>query len=346
MTESIAALRLSNLTRRFGSVTAVDSLSLEVRRGEFIALLGASGCGKTTVLRMVAGLERPDDGTIEISGTTVSNRRIHLPPEARRIGMVFQEHALFPHLNVCRNVGFGLNRHPDRDRRVTELLDLVGLQGLGRRMPHELSGGQQQRVALARALATQPDVMLLDEPFSNLDLNRRAQLRDEVREILRQANVAVVLVTHDQEEALSIADRVAMMEHGHIVQIAPPAVIYQQPATPSIAEFVGDAVWLPGVAGDGVVVTAIGSISAHSALTGEVVALVRPEMFHLVPADVTSGGIVVQIRDQQYFGHDQMLTVSLPDTTTIKVRVIGTESWSPGDYARLTITDPVELFTQ
>ncbi|MBA2275642.1 MAG: ABC transporter ATP-binding protein, partial [Chloroflexi bacterium] len=217
-----AAVRLSGVEKHFGRVTALDHFDLELRSGSMLALLGPSGCGKTTALRLIAGFERPDAGTIEVGGRRVASADASVPPERRRVGLVFQDFALFPHLSVRDNVAYGIRRDPDRDVRVNELLELVGLRADERRMPHELSGGMQQRVAIARALAPRPDVMLLDEPFSNLDQALRTQLRAEVREILRDARQSAIFVTHDQGEALTIADQVAVMSRGRIEQVAAP----------------------------------------------------------------------------------------------------------------------------
>ncbi len=219
-TEDVAsshrALLCLGVRKSFGDSTVVRDLSLSVSEGEILALLGSSGCGKTTTLRLIAGLEHVDGGCIEIDGDLVAGAGLHLPPERRRIGMVFQDYALFPHLTVGRNVGFGLGRGGGNQRRIDEVLDLVGLAGFADRTPQELSGGQQQRVALARALAPRPRVLLMDEPFSNLDPDLRASVRREVRDILREAGATAVLVTHDQEEALSMADQVALMMAGAI----------------------------------------------------------------------------------------------------------------------------------
>ena len=222
--EAIPALRVRGLEKRYGDVEVLRGIDLDVERGEFLALLGPSGCGKTTALRVVAGFERPHAGSIEIGGDRVYDATASggrwVPPEGRRVGMVFQDYALFPHLSVARNIAFGLPRNAaNREARVTSALATVGLAGLGDRTPDQLSGGQQQRVALARALAPEPEVILLDEPFSNLDADLRASVREEVRQILREAGMTAVLVTHDQEEALSIADRVAVMLDGKIVQV-------------------------------------------------------------------------------------------------------------------------------
>ncbi len=281
------AFRTLALTKRFGDVTAVDGVDLDVRRGEFLAVLGPSGCGKTTLLRLVAGFERPDGGGIEVGGRVVAGPRRHLPPEERRIGMVFQESALFPHLDVAGNIGFGLARR-DRQRRIAELVALVGLAGLQRRMPHELSGGQQQRVALARALAPHPALILLDEPFSSLDATLRSQLRGDVREILRSAGATTLFVTHDQGEALEISDRVAVMRAGRIEQVSTPDELYLRPVNRFVAGFVGEANLLPGEVRHGEVQTLVGRFRAgHGALADGVRAevLLRPEQLHMLQVD-------------------------------------------------------------
>jgi iron(III) transport system ATP-binding protein len=280
-----SALRTLGVRKHFGDVVAVDDVSLEVRRGEFLAVLGPSGCGKTTLLRLVAGFERPDAGGIEIDGAVVAGPRQLVPPERRRIGMVFQESALFPHLDVAGNIGFGLPRRR-RDGRIAELVALVGLAGLHARMPHELSGGQQQRVALARALAPDPALILLDEPFSALDATLRAQLRGEVREILRAAGATTVFVTHDQGEALEISDRVAVMRAGRIEQISTPDELYLRPINRFVAGFVGEANLLPGEVRHGEVQTIVGRFrAANGALADGTRAevLLRPEQLHMLP---------------------------------------------------------------
>ena len=281
------ALRTLALTKQFGDVVAVDAVDLDVRRGEFLGVLGPSGCGKTTLLRLVVGFERPDAGGVEIDGRVVVGPRRNLPPEERRIGMVFQESALFPHLDVAGNIGFGLARR-DRGTRVAELVALVGLAGLQHRMPHELSGGQQQRVALARALAPDPALILLDEPFSSLDATLRAQLRGEVRDILRAAGATTVFVTHDQGEALEISDRVAVMRAGRIEQLSTPDELYLRPVNRFVASFVGEANLLPGEVRHGEVLTLVGRFRAGGeALTDGARAevLLRPEQLHMLPVD-------------------------------------------------------------
>ena len=238
MTEIDVALE--HVTRRFGTVVAVDDLSLDVRRGEFLSLLGPSGCGKTTTLRLIAGFEHPDEGIVRIAGEDVSTR----PPYRRPVNTVFQSYALFPHLSVADNVAYGLKQHGlgrrERRARALELLELVHLPDIARRKPKELSGGQQQRVALARALVMEPKVLLLDEPLGALDLRVRKALQIELKRIQETVGITFVYVTHDQEEALAMSDRVAVMNHGVIEQLAAPQEIYDRPATEFVAQFIGD----------------------------------------------------------------------------------------------------------
>jgi iron(III) transport system ATP-binding protein len=284
------ALRTLSLVKHFGDVVAVDDVTLELRSGEFLGVLGPSGCGKTTLLRLVAGFERPDAGGIEIDGRVVVGPRRHVPPEGRRIGMVFQESALFPHLDVVGNIAFGLPRG-SRETRVAELVALVGLAGLQQRMPHELSGGQQQRVALARALAPDPALILFDEPFSSLDATLRAQLRGEVRDILRAAGATTLFVTHDQSEALEISDRVAVMRAGRIEQISTPDELYLRPVNRFVAGFVGEANLLPGEVRHGEVQTLVGRFRAGDDALADgsrAEVLLRPEQLHMLPVEKLS----------------------------------------------------------
>jgi iron(III) transport system ATP-binding protein len=320
------------LEKRYDDTEVLRGLDLDAARGEFLALLGPSGCGKTTALRLIAGFERPDAGTIAIGGGDVCAGERWVPPEARRVGMVFQDYALFPHLSVARNVAFGLPRNVrDRDARVASALATVGLAGLGERSPEQLSGGQQQRVALARALAPEPEVILLDEPFSNLDADLRAAVREEVRQILREAGATAVLVTHDQEEALSIADRVAVMLDGRIVQAGPPEELYHRPATRAIADFIGDVQFLPGVASGRRASTALGEIPLHGTFEGPVDVMLRPEMLRLSPLGGNEDGIAATIVSRAFFGHDQLLTLRLDSGSSLKARLGAYGGFRPGD---------------
>ncbi|MDZ4187594.1 MAG: ABC transporter ATP-binding protein, partial [Hydrogenophaga sp.] len=242
-------LKVSHLSVQYPGQpqAAVDGASLGLRAGDIGVLIGPSGCGKTTLLRAVAGLERASSGSITLQGETVSDGQHHMPAEERRIGMVFQDYALFPHLDVGRNVAFGIHRLPrsERDQRVAEVLKLVGLDGMQTRFPHELSGGQQQRVALARALAPKPRLLLLDEPFSNLDVDLRERLAHEVRAILKAAGATALFVTHDQLEAFAIGDVIGVMHEGHLHQWDDAYALYHRPATRFVAEFIGHGVFAP-----------------------------------------------------------------------------------------------------
>lgn len=242
------ALCCSGLTKQFGATRAVDAVELHIRKGEILALVGPSGCGKTTLLRLLAGFERPDAGEIYLQGQLVAGLKTFVPPERRGVGMVFQEYALFPHLTVAENIAFGLVGKDRRVRamRVAEMLALVGLSGYGERYPHQLSGGERQRVALARALAPNPVLVLLDEPFSSLDADRRALVREEVHGILKRAGATAVFVTHDQEEALVMGDRLAVLRQGRLEQVDGPDVVFHNPATRFVAEFMGQTDFLPG----------------------------------------------------------------------------------------------------
>jgi iron(III) transport system ATP-binding protein len=301
------------VTKRFGEVTAVLESDLCVERGEFVALLGPSGCGKTTLLRLIAGFERPDAGRIAIEDRAVAGPGTFVPPERRRVGIVFQDYALFPHLTVAENIGFGINRSA-RTGRTPELLRLVGLSGFERRYPHELSGGEQQRVALARALAPRPSVVLLDEPWSNIDPLRRAAMRDELAEILRAIEVTVLFVTHDREEAFSMADRIALMREGRVVQSGAPEEVYFAPADRWAAEFVGEGNFLSGELDGSLVETLIGRFPVETANgSRDVEVLVRPELLELRPDPAGPGEVVAR----EFRGHDVFYRVRLPDGSIV-----------------------------
>jgi iron(III) transport system ATP-binding protein len=312
------AVRLSGVSKSFGAVNALDAVSLELGSGTMLGLLGPSGCGKTTALRLIAGFERPDAGTIEVSGRRVASATSMVPPERRRVGLVFQDLALFPHLSVRQNVAYGIRRDPDHGLRTDELLEMVGLGADGERMPHELSGGMQQRVALARALAPRPDVLLLDEPFSSLDQAMRTQLRAEVRQILREARQSAIFVTHDQGEALTMADRVAVMTRGKILQIAAPEIIYAEPTTPYVATFVGVSNLVPAEVRDRVARTRFGPVqlirNGAPGPEGHALCLLRPEHFTIQEApDGPASGDGWEVIDRRFSGSEILLELRAAD---------------------------------
>jgi iron(III) transport system ATP-binding protein len=339
--------RLVQIVKHFalnarGAITAVNGVSLDLPSGQLLALLGPSGCGKTTTLRLIAGFERLDAGAIEIAGRRVADGQMHLPPERRRIGMVFQEYALFPHLTVGENVRFGLHAYAgDAERRVHEVLELVGLAGMGHRQPHELSGGQQQRVALARALAPEPAVILLDEPFSNLDAGLRVRVRSEVRAILKAANATAVFVTHDQEEALSLVDRVAVLIRGELRQLGTPQQLYRQPTDREVAEFIGNAAFLPGHATGRTVESELGALELQNEVRGAVEVLLRPENLVLAPAAAEAPDRVRQIL---FFGHDQLITVQLASGRTVEARLGPFYTYAVGQPVTVRVTGPVMAY--
>jgi putative spermidine/putrescine transport system ATP-binding protein len=317
-------VRLEGLTRRYGSVLALDGLDLDIAGGEFVALLGPSGCGKTTALRAIAGFERPDGGRVLVDERDMTG----VPVNKRDMGMVFQAYSLFPNLTVAENVSFGLRVRGrgkgERGSRASELLDLVGLADRAGRYPHQLSGGQQQRVALARALAVAPKVLLLDEPLSALDAQVRVQLREEIRRIQLELGITTVFVTHDQAEALSVADRVGVLRAGRLEQIAGPDELYERPATAFVAEFVGTMNRLPAAlaGGDVELLGTRRAVTGAAPSSGPVVALVRPESL-LIEADPAGAGRVIT---RTFSGASTRLAVVLPDGTEVRVDVASAAS--------------------
>ena len=312
---------------------AVDDVTLSVERGETLVLLGPSGCGKTTLLRVLAGLETPDSGTIILDGKTLTSSAEFVPAERRRIGMVFQDWALFPHLTVAENVAFGLDKDQIAQGRVAETLEMVGLERLGDRYLDALSGGQKQRVALARALAPRPRVLLFDEPFSNLDTTLRAQVRSDIASLTREVGMTSIFVTHDQEEAFLLGDRIGVMKEGRVIQVDTPTGIYQYPASPWVATFVGEANLIEGEASEGMVLTAVGAIALANEMEGPCRVVLRPEYLMIGNG---YDGLVTAV---EYYGHDTTYEVTL-DGDKLLVRGLATPRFRPGDRVSVTYSGP------
>ena len=312
------ALECRGLVKRFGAVAAVSGIDLAVEPGRIVALLGPSGCGKTTTLRLIAGFEHPDGGVIAINGQPVSGGGVHRPPEKRRVGMVFQEGALFPHLSVAQNIGYGLPKQAARARRIDEVLELVGLSGLGRRLPYELSGGQQQRVALGRALAPQPDLLLLDEPFSSLDPARLDQVRRDVVDILRASGATAVFVTHDRETAMFVGDVLTVMDNGRIEQSGPPEEVFHAPRSRFVAGFLGLADFLPAQAEGNRLHTEIGIFGGNGRAPypagGGLEVMLRPDDLEALP-DESADGVVI---NREFRGSFYLYWTRLPSGATLR----------------------------
>ena len=331
------ALVCQGLSKKFGDTQALVDFTLSVPEGQIVALLGPSGCGKTTALRLIAGFDVADSGSLDIAGRTVFQGNHSVPPEKRKVGMVFQEGALFPHLTVEQNIAYGLPRGNERKERVNRVLALVGLQDFGHRMPHQLSGGQQQRVALARALAPQPEILLLDEPFSNLDPSLREQVRRDVLEILRTSNVTAIFVTHDQEEALFIGDTVAVMHNGRIEQADSPEVIFHEPATRFVAEFIGTVDFLPAWQDQDQLMTEVGSAAwgASHADDIQVEVMMRPDCLNFHPSDDGQGVIT----SREFRGAFYMYRVSLPSGNTVRCLMPHTVEYPLGSKVNVGLRD-------
>jgi iron(III) transport system ATP-binding protein len=320
----LTSLAVGDLWKGYADTPVLQGVNLEVPAGSLTAVLGLSGCGKTTLLRVIAGFERAERGAIRLGGETLEDGHSYLPPEKRKVGYVSQEGALFPHLSVEQNVGFGLARRERRGRAVSELLELVGIAHLAARLPHELSGGEQQRVALARALARRPQALLLDEPFSSLDATLRGRVREEVHALLREQGVTTVLVTLDQEEALSLAASVAVLRDGTIIQQGTPAELYERPTDERLARFLGAVNLLDARFERGTALTALGPLELRSAPPGPDgtaagVVMVRPEQLEVRAhgegaADAAPGRIVGRVEHCRYYGHDALLRIRLEQT--------------------------------
>jgi len=371
----MSGLAVSDLHKRFGTHSVLAGLDLEAPAESLTAILGSSGSGKTTLLRLLAGFEVPDRGTVRIGARVVDDEASHVHPEHRRIGYVPQEGALFPHLSVKRNVGFGLSREERRGDTVGELLEMVGLESLADRYPHQLSGGEQQRVALARALARRPEVLLLDEPFSSLDASLRTRVREEVHTLLRAQGVTTVLVTHDQEEALSLADTVAVLRNGTIVQGGTPGQLYTLPADVELARFLGAVNLIDADFEQGIARTALGPLALRSGprkgadpgsrnsrrpAADSGVVMVRPEQLEVLPhaesagvgaagataGIVEAGGVAGEVEQCRYYGHDALLHIRIHESDREQVllaRVQGEQALPVGTPVLLAAHGPVTI---
>jgi putative spermidine/putrescine transport system ATP-binding protein len=343
-----APVALRELSRSFGAVRALDGLSLDIAPGEFVALLGPSGCGKTTALRVLAGFEAADSGSVTVDGKDISP----VPAAKRDMGMVFQSYSLFPNMSALDNVGFGLRmrkqRGSQRNRRAAELLEMVGLTDQAKKYPHQMSGGQQQRVALARALAIEPRVLLLDEPLSALDAKVRLQLREQIRSLQQRLGTTTVFVTHDQEEALSMADRVGVMRDGRLEQVAAPGQLYAEPATAFVAEFVGTMNRIPGLLQGGDEVSVLGVVvpvrgNTGAGLAGDVDVLVRPEDLRIA---VQPGGNGI-VTDRTFLGSVTRVSVRLSGDVSVKVDRATAEAADmlPGASVEVSLPETPVLIT-
>ena len=340
----MAGIRIDGVTKRFGDVAAVRDLSLEIGEREFVTLLGPSGCGKTTLLRLIAGFMAPDAGSIRVGATTLSTPGTVVPPERRGMGMVFQNYAVWPHKTVYQNVAFGLEvrrvARAEIDARVGRVLELVNLGGLDRRYPNELSGGQQQRVALARSLVVEPQILLLDEPLSNLDAKLRERMRWELKELQRRTGITFVYVTHDQSEAMALSDRIAVLHLGEVMQVGAPREVYQSPANKVVADFMGLVNLIPArvvrAAGDGSVVAIggnheLGVALAPTATAGQsVLVAVRPENVRLSAAGAMGEAVAAKVADVTFLGNLSDGHVLLDDGTRVRVQLDAAETFEVG----------------
>lgn len=343
----MTSLSVKGISKSFGAATVLTGVDLEVASGDISAILGPSGCGKTTLLRIIAGFLRPDGGTVSFGDRTVVGDGHFESPQKRHVGYVPQEGALFPHLDVLSNIAFGLPRAQRRGAHLTGMLDLVELPAaIAGRYPHELSGGQQQRVALARALAPNPALVLLDEPFSSLDAGLRESTGRAVARVLRTAGTTAVLVTHDQGEALSLADHVAVMRDGGIAQFATPTEIYLSPVDPGVAAFVGGAAILPAFIDGTSVRCALGTLTVEPQhIRGEAFVLVRPEQIAIVGSK--TGGVGARVCDVSYYGHDTAVHLDLlPGGPEVVARIAGRDVPDRGAFVTLEVRGPVTVFAQ
>ena len=345
-------LQIRKIVAGYGGAPVLSGVSFNVSHGELAAVLGPSGSGKSTLLRVIAGLVRPLEGAVVLDGRVLSGPRVNVAPEKRSVALVPQDAALFPHLDVLANASFGLPRAERGGARARDLLEMVGMSDLAHRMPGELSGGERHRVALARALATDPQVVLLDEPFSALDAALRIELRAQVKRVLCNAGVTALLVTHDQEEALSMADLVAVVDGGRLVQVGTPVQIYASPSSRWLAKFVGGAMVIPGIWRRGIVAGPLGTVPARLAagelaLDGDSVDLVvRPEQLQVSKLSQNSpSGVVAMVREVSYFGHDSVVVLDVPGwAEPIEARVIGDHRWERDTEVHVNVTSEAIAF--
>lgn len=340
----MTSVRVDSVTAGYGGPPVLSDINLGVTSGEFVAILGSSGSGKTTLLRVIAGFLKPNHGSVRFGDRTVSGAGVWVAPEKRNVGIVPQEGALFPHLDVQGNVGFGLQKAMDKDMRIAEVLEMVGMSDFATARPQELSGGQQQRVALARAIAPRPDVLLLDEPFTALDAGLRVALRTEVRDLLATLGTTSIMVTHDQEEALSISDHVAVMRNGQIIQIDSPTTLYQHPHDLGVSRFVGDSVELAAQwIGPQSVMTPLGEITVHESeqVSGPVIAVVRPEQLTLTRKEDSHNATVQHV---VFHGHDSLVEVKLTTGENVIVRVPGASNFNPGNLVTVKVSGPASVY--
>ena len=326
-------IRARSVTKSYGSEIVLFDFNLDVWNGSIVGILGTSGSGKTTALRLLAGFDKPDSGIIEMRNRVISSEDTFLPPEERNVGMVFQDYALFPHLNVEKNISFGLSRDEIKSGRLEEVLSMCNLEAYRNKFPQELSGGQQQRVSLARALAPKPEVILLDEPFTSLDAHMARDLREEVVSLLRQTETTALIVTHDQEEALSVCDVVSVLENGSVIQSATPQEIYLNPVSQTVANSVGDPNILKGFSVDGRVETSLGTFV--TAYNGALDVSIRPECIELV---LDSEGSYV-VKECTFYGHDQVVSFQNSKGEVFRARSLPNTIYEAGDKVNINISE-------
>ena len=326
-------IRARSVTKSYGSEIVLSDFNLDVWNGSIVGILGISGSGKTTALRLLAGFDKPDSGIIEMRNRVISSQDTFLPPEERNVGMVFQDYALFPHLNVEKNISFGLSRDEIKSGRLEEVLSMCNLETYRNKFPQELSGGQQQRVSLARALAPKPEVILLDEPFTSLDAHMARDLREEVVSLLRQTETTAIIVTHDQEEALSVCDVVSVLENGSVIQSATPQEIYLNPVSQTVANSVGDPNILKGFSVDGRVETSLGTFV--TAYNGALDVSIRPECIELL---LDSEGSYV-VKECTFYGHDQVISFQNSKGEVFRARSLPNTIYEAGDKVNINISE-------